>query len=137
MHVHSKTGHHRRRGHQTYGRCEEIKPSDTSGLYDTFCIIYLSPLSKITNTVVSTQSANITLALGASPIMAFDAQEMEDIVKVCGACLINIGTLTNATRDGMLKAGIHSITFSTMPLVHKNAKDTMPIETIDQLFLTQ
>ncbi|KAK0505022.1 thiamine biosynthetic bifunctional enzyme Thi4 [Armillaria luteobubalina] len=65
-------------------------------------------IHQITNTVVSTQSANITLALGASPIMAFDAQEMEDIVKVCGACLINIGTLTNATRDGMLKAGYYA-----------------------------
>ncbi|KAK0213080.1 thiamine biosynthetic bifunctional enzyme Thi4 [Desarmillaria ectypa] len=65
-------------------------------------------IHQITNTVVSTQSANITLALGASPIMAFDAQEMEDIAKVCGACLINIGTLTNATRDGMVKAGYYT-----------------------------
>jgi thiamine-phosphate diphosphorylase / hydroxyethylthiazole kinase len=55
--------------------------------------------------VVATQSANVTLALGASPIMATAADEMEDLARVTGASLINIGTLTPHTKAGMLKAG--------------------------------
>ncbi|KAF8893393.1 thiamine biosynthetic bifunctional enzyme Thi4 [Infundibulicybe gibba] len=66
----------------------------------------LNPLvHQITNTVVATQSANVTLAVGGSPIMATAPQEMEDITKISGATLINIGTLTAESREGMLKAG--------------------------------
>jgi thiamine-phosphate diphosphorylase/hydroxyethylthiazole kinase len=65
-----------------------------------------SPLvHQITNTVVSTQSANVTLAIGASPIMATAAEEMEDLSRVCDALLVNIGTLTQATKEGMLRGG--------------------------------
>ncbi|KAM6501982.1 thiamine biosynthetic bifunctional enzyme Thi4 [Amanita muscaria] len=60
---------------------------------------------QITNTVVATQSANITLALGASPIMATEAQEMEDLSSIAGAHLINIGTLRAEYKSGMIKAG--------------------------------
>lgn len=55
---------------------------------------------------MATQSANVTLALGASPIMATAPQEMEDLAQVCGALLINIGTLRAESHDGMLKAGL-------------------------------
>lgn len=58
-------------------------------------------------TVVATQSANLTLALGASPIMATAPQEMEDLSKICGALLVNIGTLTTATAEGMKAAGMY------------------------------
>lgn len=50
-----------------------------------------------------TQSANVTLALGASPIMATAAREMEDLSKVSGALLVNFGTI--ADKAGMLEAG--------------------------------
>lgn len=72
----------------------------------------LQKRSKITNNVVATQSANITLALGASPIMATAADEMEDLSRVFGASLINIGTLTAQTKAGMLKAGISNNTIN-------------------------
>ncbi|KAH9935372.1 Hydroxyethylthiazole kinase [Fomitopsis serialis] len=63
-----------------------------------------SPLvHQITNTVVTNQSANATLALGASPIMASSAKEMEDLSKVTGALLVNFGTIQDL--DGMLAAG--------------------------------
>lgn len=52
---------------------------------------------------MSTQSANATLALGASPIMATSPEEMEDLAKVPGGLLINFGTIQN--KDGMLVAG--------------------------------
>ncbi|KAL0956704.1 hypothetical protein HGRIS_002827 [Hohenbuehelia grisea] len=65
-----------------------------------------SPLvHQITNNVVATQSANITLAVGASPIMATAADEMEDLSRIPGALLVNIGTLVPDTKLGMLEAG--------------------------------
>ncbi|KAF8335747.1 Hydroxyethylthiazole kinase [Cantharellus anzutake] len=64
----------------------------------------LTPLvHQITNYVAMTQSANITLAMGASPIMATAPTEMEDLSKVCGGLLINFGTIGDF--EGMLLAG--------------------------------
>ncbi len=51
------------------------------------------------------QSANATLALGASPIMATAVQEMEDLSKISGALLVNFGTISD--KSGMLEAGTH------------------------------
>ncbi|QRV96599.1 Hydroxyethylthiazole kinase family domain-containing [Ceratobasidium sp. AG-Ba] len=63
-----------------------------------------SPLiHQITNHVVVAQSANATLALGASPIMATAPEEMEDLGAVIGGLLVNFGTITN--KAGMLIAG--------------------------------
>ncbi|KAM5533305.1 hypothetical protein V8D89_012979 [Ganoderma adspersum] len=65
-----------------------------------------SPLvHQITNTVVTTQSANATIALGASPIMATAPEEMEDLSAVAGSLLVNFGTIQNL--DGMLAAGFN------------------------------
>ncbi|KAH9855176.1 Hydroxyethylthiazole kinase [Lenzites betulinus] len=65
-----------------------------------------SPLAhQITNNVVTTQSANATLALGASPIMATAPEEMPDLSTAAGALLVNFGTIQNL--DGMLAAGYH------------------------------
>ena len=58
---------------------------------------------KITNNVVTTQSANATIALGASPIMATAPEEMADLAAVSGGLLVNFGTIQNL--DGMLTAG--------------------------------
>ncbi|KAL1747054.1 Hydroxyethylthiazole kinase family-domain-containing protein [Schizophyllum fasciatum] len=61
----------------------------------------INPLvHQITNTVVTTQSANITLAAGASPIMATAPEEMAELAAVSGAVLINIGTL----REDVVRA---------------------------------
>jgi thiamine-phosphate diphosphorylase/hydroxyethylthiazole kinase len=49
------------------------------------------------------QSANATLALGASPIMATAPEEMEDLSRIVGALLVNFGTITD--KEGMLLAG--------------------------------
>ncbi|KAJ7188309.1 thiamine biosynthetic bifunctional enzyme Thi4 [Mycena filopes] len=66
----------------------------------------LNPLvHQITNTVVSTQSANITLAVGASPIMATAPEEMSDLSKLSNALLVNIGTLVAGSVQGMLQGG--------------------------------
>ena len=49
--------------------------------------------------------ANILLACGASPIMADDRNDVEDITTICGGLNINIGTLNQNTVPSMLLAG--------------------------------
>jgi len=59
----------------------------------------------ITNQVVMNGTANATLALGASPIMAHAHQEMEALADICDALVLNIGTLTPYTLESMILAG--------------------------------
>ena len=65
-------------------------------------------IHNITNYVVMNNTANALLALGASPIMAHAIDEVEDLVKISGALVINIGTLSEkwieAMQQAMLKA---------------------------------
>ena len=64
-----------------------------------------SPLvHNITNYVVMNNTANALLAAGASPIMAHAHPEVEDMVALCGATVINIGTLSEYWVTSMLKA---------------------------------
>jgi hydroxyethylthiazole kinase len=58
-------------------------------------------IHSITNFVVMNTTANALLALGASPVMAHAAEEVEDLAEVAGALVINIGTLTPAWVDSM------------------------------------
>jgi len=62
-------------------------------------------IHQITNYVSCNDCANITLALGASPIMSEDAEEVEEIVSKSSALLINIGMLTKDTLKSMILAG--------------------------------
>ncbi len=48
----------------------------------------------ITNLVVMQTTANALLALGASPVMAHAAEEMEEITGIASALVLNIGTLS-------------------------------------------
>lgn len=59
----------------------------------------------ITNNVVTNFTANGLLATGASPIMADEVEEMNDVVSVVDALLINIGTIHARSRNAMLVAG--------------------------------
>ncbi len=59
----------------------------------------------ITNYVTVNDCANILLACGASPIMADDESEAEEITSICGALYINIGTLNKSTIKSMMLAG--------------------------------
>lgn len=60
----------------------------------------------LTNTVTINDCANIILATGASPIMAEDKREVEEVVSFASALLINIGTLQSESVETMIKAGI-------------------------------
>ena len=60
---------------------------------------------QITNYVVMNETANATLALGALPVMAHAREEVEEMVGLAGALVINIGTLSPHWVDAMLLAG--------------------------------
>jgi hydroxyethylthiazole kinase len=60
---------------------------------------------QITNYVVMNETANATLALGALPVMAHAREEVEEMVALAGALVINIGTLSPHWVDAMLIAG--------------------------------
>jgi hydroxyethylthiazole kinase len=60
---------------------------------------------QITNYVVMNETANATLALGALPVMAHALEEVEEMVGLAGALVLNIGTLSGPWIEAMLAAG--------------------------------
>src|SRR5436309_10595263 len=60
---------------------------------------------QITNYVVLNETANAPLALGALPVMAHAREEVEEMVAIAGALVLNIGTLSPHWVDAMLAAG--------------------------------
>src|SRR4030043_1688323 len=62
-------------------------------------------IHNITNYVVMNYTANALLACGASPVMAHAAEEVEEMVSLAGALVLNIGTLSPPWIEAMLKAG--------------------------------
>jgi hydroxyethylthiazole kinase len=60
---------------------------------------------QITNYVVMNETANATLALGALPVMAHAPEEVEEMVGLAGALVLNIGTLSRHWVEAMLAAG--------------------------------
>jgi hydroxyethylthiazole kinase len=59
----------------------------------------------ITNYVVMNETANAILALGALPVMAHAREEVEEMVGLAGALVLNIGTLSPDWVEAMLLAG--------------------------------
>jgi hydroxyethylthiazole kinase len=60
---------------------------------------------QITNYVVMNETANATLSLGALPVMAHAREEVEEMTRLAGALVINIGTLSPHWVEAMLMAG--------------------------------
>jgi hydroxyethylthiazole kinase len=60
---------------------------------------------QITNYVVMNETANATLSLGALPVMAHAREEVEEMVALAGALVLNIGTLSPHWVEAMLLAG--------------------------------
>jgi hydroxyethylthiazole kinase len=60
---------------------------------------------QITNYVVMNETANATLAIGALPVMAHAREEVEEMVGLAGALVLNIGTLSPHWVEAMLLAG--------------------------------
>ncbi|WP_429162234.1 hydroxyethylthiazole kinase [Desulfitispora alkaliphila] len=59
----------------------------------------------ITNAVVMNDTANITLQIGASPVMANAKEEVEEMVSIASGLVLNIGTLTPVQVEAMILAG--------------------------------
>ena len=59
----------------------------------------------ITNYVTANDCANILLAIGASPIMADDPEETEEIAAAASALVLNMGTPSRRKLEAMIRAG--------------------------------
>jgi len=59
----------------------------------------------ITNYVVMNETANATLCLGASPVMAHAVEEVEEMASAAAALVINMGTPYPDLEKAMLAAG--------------------------------
>lgn len=59
----------------------------------------------ITNAVTINDCANVTLAIGASPVMASSPEEAAHMVRLADALVMNIGTLDERACTAMLRAG--------------------------------
>ncbi len=59
----------------------------------------------ITNFVVMNSSANILLAVGASPVMAHCQAEVEEMASIASALVLNIGTIQEDWLESMILAG--------------------------------
>lgn len=63
-------------------------------------------IHQLTNFVTANDSANITLAIGASPVMANDPLEVGEMAQKASALVINIGTLNHQALDTIIAAGL-------------------------------
>ena len=70
----------------------------------------------ITNSVTINDCANAVLAIGGSPFMAEDAEELEEVVTIADALVINIGKLSKNQIESM------NISAETANLLDEQAK---------------
>ena len=60
----------------------------------------------ITNYVTANDVANLLLAFGASPIMADEPEEVEEITARCAGLCLNLGTPSRRTIPSLMRAGV-------------------------------
>lgn len=70
----------------------------------------------ITNYVTVNDCANITLCLGAAPVMAEAIEEVEEMVALANVLVLNIGTLRRVQVDSMILAG-HRANELSIPII--------------------
>ncbi len=89
--------------HNLSGGCENPAEAICRALA---CVRHNTPLiHHITNYVTVNGCANAVIALGGSPVMADDAGEVEEMVSMASALVLNIGTLNARTVESMMLAG--------------------------------
>lgn len=59
----------------------------------------------LTNVVTINDCANITLAIGASPVMATSIEEVAEMARLADALVINLGTIHAEVYESMIVAG--------------------------------
>jgi len=70
----------------------------------------------LTNLVTINDCANITLCIGASPVMSDSVEEADQLTALASALVLNMGTLKPVQVEAMLKAGAVAHTHS-LPIV--------------------
>ena len=79
-----------------------MSTSSDSFIRDCASVRAKSPLVHcITNYVAMNINANALLAIGASPLMSFCPEEMEEIVRISSALVVNIGCLDRQELEAM------------------------------------
>jgi hydroxyethylthiazole kinase len=73
-------------------------------------------IHNITNYVAMNVTANALLAVGASPVMAHAPEEVEDMVLLAKALVLNLGTLSMPWINSMIKAG-HIANHKGIPVI--------------------
>ena len=91
---------------------------DAKGIYQAIEEIRAKApvVHNITNYVAMNNSANALLAIGASPVMAHAEEEMEEMVGISSALVINIGTLSDVWVSAMYEAA-HQARIKGIPIV--------------------
>lgn len=59
----------------------------------------------LTNTVTINDCANVTLAIGGSPLMSFCIEEIEEIIGFSSSVVLNIGTMDKSMRTMAVEVG--------------------------------
>jgi hydroxyethylthiazole kinase len=81
------------------------------------CLRRQKPLiHHITNFVVMNDTANVTLHIGALPVMAHAPEEVADMVRLAGALVLNLGTLSTPWLEAMRLAAAEAVARS-IPIV--------------------
>lgn len=62
-------------------------------------------IHNITNYVTATDCANITLTIGASPIMADEPSEVSEVTQISDGLVLNCGTISESRLNAMLISG--------------------------------
>jgi len=70
----------------------------------------------ITNYVTVNDCANVTLCIGAAPVMAHALDEVAEMVAMAGALVLNIGTLDHKQIESMIAAG-HKANDLDIPII--------------------
>jgi hydroxyethylthiazole kinase len=91
----------------------------------------------ITNYVTVNDVANAILAVGASPIMSDEPEEVADITAICDALDLNIGTLNRLTIEGMRRAGARARELGHVVLLDPVGAGASPLRTRTALELLE
>jgi len=83
----------------------------------------------ITNVVVTNFTANVLLAIGASPAMVIAEQEVEAFAAIAGGLLINIGTINQIDAPAMVKAARAAAAAGTPWVLDPVAVGALPYRT--------
>lgn len=86
-------------------------------------------IHNITNFVVMNYVANALLASGASPVMAHAENEVEDMVAIAQALVLNIGTLSDSWVASMLKAATAAAQYAKPVVLDPVGAGATPLRT--------